>query len=337
MKAPDCGAGFVSRPEVACLSQTGIGNVINIGIVVPCYNEQEVLPETVNRLAALLTRMTERGRITAESGVWLVDDGSKDSTWEIVRSAARDDARFHGVRLSRNRGHQNALLAGLEAAKGDAIITIDADLQDDITVIERMVELSIGGSDIVYGVRQSRATDTLVKRMTAELYYGLLKRVGVEVVFNHADYRLMSRRALDALNRYSEVNLFLRGIIPQLGFTTATVPYDRAERFAGESKYPMRKMFGLAVDGITSFSVMPLRLIAVLGLLICLFSAAMVVWVMYGSLVLHNVIPGWTSSVVPIYFLGGVQLLSIGVIGEYVGKIYLETKRRPRFLVQDEV
>lgn len=310
---------------------------MNIGIVVPCYNEQDVLPEAVSRLVALLTGMAQRGRIGPESGVWLVDDGSTDATWECIRTAARQDARIHGVRLSRNRGHQNALLAGLERATGDAIVTIDADLQDDITVIEKMVELGIGGCDIVYGVRQSRTTDTRLKRMSAELYYSLLARMDVEVVFNHADYRLMSRRALDALGRYSEVNLFLRGIIPQLGFMTATVPYDRAERFAGESKYSMRKMLSLAINGVTSFSVMPLRLIAVLGLLICLFSVAMVLRVLYGTLVLHDVIPGWASSVIPIYFLGGVQLLSIGVIGEYVGKIYLETKRRPRFLIQEEV
>ncbi len=311
--------------------------MITIGIVVPCYNEQEVLPETVSRLATLLTRMTANGQVSPESAVWLVDDGSKDRTWSLIREAAEGDARFHGVKLSRNRGHQNALLAGLEVAKGDAIVTIDADLQDDITVIEKMVDLSAAGVDIVYGVRDSRATDTAMKRMTAELYYTLLARLGVEIVFNHADYRLMSRRSLDALSRYAEVNLFLRGIIPQLGFTTATVPYDRAERFAGESKYPLGKMLALAINGVTSFSVMPLRMIAALGLLICLGSVAMIAWVLFGSLVLHDVIPGWASSVVPIYFLGGVQLFSIGVIGEYVGKIYLETKRRPRFLIQEEI
>jgi glycosyltransferase involved in cell wall biosynthesis len=310
---------------------------MKIGIVVPCYNEQAVLPETVSRLGALLARMAAQGQISADSGVWLVDDGSTDATWEGIRLAVRQDARFHGIRLSRNRGHQSALLAGLELAKGDAVITIDADLQDDVTVIEKMVDLCRGGSDIVYGVRRSRATDSRFKRMSAELYYSLLARMGVEVVFNHADYRLMSRRALDALHQYSEVNLFLRGIIPQLGFTTATVPYDRAERFAGESKYPLRKMLSLAVNGITSFSVMPLRLIAVMGFLVCLFSAGMVAWVLYGSMIMHDVIPGWASSVIPVYFLGGVQLLSIGVIGEYVGKIYLETKRRPRFLIQEEI
>jgi glycosyltransferase involved in cell wall biosynthesis len=311
--------------------------MMNIGIVVPCYDEQDVLPETVSRLGTLLTKMMEKGQIGAESGVWLVDDGSTDATWECIRAAAGQDARIHGVRLSRNRGHQNALLAGLERAKGDAIITIDADLQDDITVIEKMVDLASGGCDIVYGVRRSRTTDTRLKRMSAELYYSLLAQMDVDVVFNHADYRLMSRRALDALHRYAEVNLFLRGIIPQLGFTTATVPYDRVERFAGESKYSMRKMLSLAINGVTSFSVMPLRLIAVMGLLVCLFSVAMVLRVLYGTLVLHDVIPGWASSVIPIYFLGGVQLLSIGVIGEYVGKIYLETKRRPRFLIQEEI
>lgn len=311
--------------------------MMKIGIVVPCYNEQEVLPETVSRLSELLSRMTGDGHIAAESGVWLIDDGSQDSTWEQIRAAAARDQRFHGVKLSRNRGHQNALLAGLEVAKGDAIVTLDADLQDDITVIEKMVDLNEAGIDIVFGVRESRTTDTRLKRMTAELYYALLGRMGVEIVFNHADYRLMSRRAVEALSRYSEVNLFLRGIIPQLGFTTATVPYDRAERFAGESKYPLSKMLALAVNGITSFSVVPLRIFAALGLIICVFSAAMIAWVLFGSLVLHDVIPGWASSVLPVYFLGGVQLFGIGVIGEYVGKIYLETKRRPRFLIQEVI
>ena len=253
----------------------------------------------------------------------------------MIRDAAAADPRIHGVKLSRNRGHQNALLAGLDAAEGDAVVSIDADLQDDLEVIGKMVDLHAAGVDIVYGVRQSRGSDTAFKRFTAEGYYRVLARLGVQVVFNHADYRLMSRRALDALAEYHEVNLFLRGIVPQLGFTTATIAYDRTERFAGESKYPLRKMLALAVNGITSFSVVPLRLIAALGLLVCLFSVLMIGWVLVGAWVLDSVVPGWASSVIPIYLLGGVQLFGIGVIGEYVGKIYLETKRRPRFLVAE--
>jgi glycosyltransferase involved in cell wall biosynthesis len=312
-------------------------SLARLAIVVPCFNEQEVLPETLKRLKLLLGDLAARGKVSADSGVWFVDDGSWDTTWAQIAEAAQDDARFHGVRLSRNRGHQNALLAGLRAAQGDAVVSIDADLQDDLSVIEKMVDLFAAGIDIVYGVRTSREVDTFFKRLTAEGYYHVLRRMGVQVVFNHADYRLMSRRALDALEAYSEVNLFVRGIIPQLGFTTATVGYERAERHAGESKYPLRKMLALALNGITSFSVVPLRMIAGLGLAVCLFSILMIGWVVFGTLVMRSVVPGWASSVIPTYFLGGVQLFSIGVIGEYVGKIYLETKRRPLFFVQEEV
>ncbi len=308
--------------------------MMRLGVVVPCYNEEAVLPETIARLAALIRGLIEKGRIARESGVYYVDDGSRDGTWRIIQDAAAREPGVHGIKLSRNRGHQNALLAGLEGAQGDAIISVDADLQDDLGVIEKMVDLYVGGAEIVYGVRESRATDTIFKRITAEFYYRLLARMGVQIIFNHADYRLMSRRALQALERFGEVNLFLRGIIPQLGFTTATVTYARGERVAGESKYPLRKMLALAANGITSFSIVPLRLIAGLGFLISSFSAVMIGWIVVGKL-FDNVIPGWASSVVPIYLLGGVQLLSIGIIGEYIGKIYLETKRRPRFLIEE--
>ena len=311
--------------------------MIRLAIVVPCYNEQEVLPETLRRLGALLDELVAAGQVSADSGAWLVDDGSADRTWPMIAEAAAGDPRIHGVRLSRNRGHQNALLAGLEAARGDAIVSIDADLQDDLAVIGKMVDLHAAGIDIVYGVRQSRGSDTAFKRMTAQGYYRVLGALGVQIVYNHADYRLMSRRALDALAAYSEVNLFLRGIVPQLGFATATISYDRSERFAGESKYPLHKMLALAVNGITSFSVVPLRLIAGLGIAVCLFSVLAISWVLFGKIVRHDVVPGWASSVIPVYLLGGVQLFSIGVIGEYVGKIYLETKRRPRFFVREEV
>ncbi len=307
---------------------------IRLGIVVPCYNEEEVLPETNRRLLDLLNHLQQSGLVTADNSLYFVDDGSKDRTWEIIESLAAADSRVHGIKLSRNRGHQNALLAGLFGAEGDAVVTVDADLQDDITIIEEMVHRFSEGCEIVYGVRKSRAVDTAFKRSSAGMYYKFLAWMGVDVVYNHADFRLMSRRAVDSLRQYSEVNLFLRGIIPLLGFPTATVYYDRGERFAGVSKYPLRRMLALAIDGITSFSVMPLRFIAALGLLVCLLSIAMIGWVLYLRLFTAAAIPGWASSVLPIYFLGGIQLLSIGILGEYVAKIYLETKRRPRYFIE---
>lgn len=316
---------------------TGQERAKRLAIVVPCYNEQEVLPETLRQLGQLLERLVSTGKVAADSGLWLVDDGSQDATWSMIADAAAANPHVHGVKLSRNCGHQNALLAGLRVAQGDAVVSIDADLQDDLSVIDKMVDLFAGGADIVYGVRESREVDTTFKRATAEGYYSVLRWMGVQIVFNHADYRLMSRRALEALESYSEVNLFLRGIVPQLGFSTATVSYSRKERLAGESKYTLRKMIGLAVNGITSFSVVPLRMIAALGLLICFLSVLMIGWVIFGAVVLRDVVPGWASSVIPIYLLGGVQLFSIGIIGEYVGKIYLETKRRPRFFIQEQV
>ncbi len=308
-----------------------------LAIVVPCYNEEEVLPETARRLGDLMDRMVRAGKVSGESTIRFVDDGSRDRTWQLIEELAVSSPRFRGVKLSRNRGHQNALLAGVFSADGDAVVTIDADLQDDIEVITQMVDHFNGGTEIVYGVRESRTSDTAFKRGTAEGYYRLLKLMGVDLVFNHADYRLMSRRALQCLQEYSEVNMFLRGIIPLLGFRTATVFYARSERFAGESKYPLRKMLALAIDGVTSFSVAPLRFISLLGFLVCAFSLVMVGIVLYGKLVQNGTIPGWASSVLPIYFLGGVQLLSIGILGEYVAKIYLESKRRPRFFVEKTV
>lgn len=310
---------------------------LRLGIVVPCYNEEEVLPETCRRLIELLDRMGSAHLVSQDSGIYLVDDGSKDKTWSIIESLAARDSRVHGIKLSRNRGHQNALLAGLFGAVGDALVSVDADLQDDINVIEEMVRKHRNGVEVVLGVRKSRDTDTAFKRGTAELYYKLLGAMGVDIVYNHADFRLMSRRAIDCLGGYSEVNLFLRGIIPLIGFPTDTVYYDRSERFAGESKYPLKKMIALAIDGVTSFSIMPLRLISALGLIVFAFSVAMILWVIYGRLVLDAALPGWASSVIPVYFLGGVQLLSIGVLGEYVAKIYLETKRRPRYFIEKSI
>ncbi|PZP29697.1 MAG: glycosyltransferase [Roseateles depolymerans] len=305
-----------------------------IAIVVPCYNEQEVLRETNMRLMALLDRLAACGAIATNSAVHYVDDGSRDATWAIIADLAAADPRVRGIKLSRNRGHQAALLAGLLTVEGDALVSIDADLQDDVNVIEKMVAEFASGAEVVYGVRDSRATDTAFKRNTALAYYGLMRRMGVDLVHNHADFRLMGRRAIEALREYGEVNMFLRGIVPLIGYRAATVKYDRAERFAGVSKYPLRKMLTFAIEGITSFSVVPLRLITLLGFFVSVFSFLMILYVVYGTLVQKAVVPGWASSVVPIYFLGGIQLLAMGVIGEYVAKIYMESKHRPRYFIE---
>lgn len=307
---------------------------IRLAIVVPCYNEEEVLPETNRRLLALLTHMQAQQLVTADSSVHFVDDGSRDKTWALIEELSAADPRIHGIKLSRNRGHQAALLAGLMTVEGDALVSIDADLQDDVSVIEKMVREFVGGAEVVYGVRDSRETDSVFKRNTALAYYGLMRKMGVDLVHNHADFRLLGRRAVEALRQYGEINMFLRGIVPLIGYRAATVKYDRAERFAGVSKYPLRKMLAFAIEGITSFSIVPLRLITLLGFLVSGFSFAMILFIIYGTLVMHAVIPGWASSVVPIYFLGGIQLLSIGILGEYVAKIYLETKQRPRYFIE---
>lgn len=306
-----------------------------LSLVVPCYNEEAVLPETISRLTRLLESLVENNLVDACSHVIFVDDGSRDRTWQIIQEASANSQAVQGIKLSRNRGHQNALLAGLLDAKGDVAISVDADLQDDLGAIEKMILAHRQGSDIVFGVRKSRDTDTFFKRFTAEGYYRLLERFGVEVVFNHADYRLMSRRAIEALREFNEVNLFLRGIIPQLGFPSSIVYYDRAERFAGESKYPLGKMLALAWQGITSFSTVPLRMITALGFLISLASFGITLWALFIRLFSDQAVPGWTSTVVPIYLLGGIQLLCIGIIGEYLAKTYMETKRRPHFFIED--
>jgi glycosyltransferase involved in cell wall biosynthesis len=308
-----------------------------LAIVVPCHNEEEVLPETNRRLLALLDRMQASDLIDPRSGIYYVDDGSRDGTWPLIEALAAADGRVHGLKLSRNHGHQMALLAGLMTVEGDALVSIDADLQDDVAVIEKMVLEHRAGAEVVYGVRDSRATDTVFKRRTALMYYGLMKRMGVDLVHNHADFRLLGRRAVEALRQYGEVNLFLRGIVPLIGYKAATVKYDRAERFAGVSKYPLRKMLAFALEGVTSFSIVPLRLITILGVVVSLFSFAMIVFIIYGTVVMKAALPGWASTVVPVYFLGGIQLLSIGILGEYVAKMYLETKARPRFFVERRV
>ncbi|MBL8198741.1 MAG: glycosyltransferase family 2 protein [Chromatiales bacterium] len=306
-----------------------------LAIVVPCYNEQEVLPETTRRLCQLLSELVKGGQIDGSSRVWLIDDGSRDRTWQVIDLAAtQPDSRVCGIKLSRNRGHQIALLAGLLTAQGEVLISVDADLQDDLNVIPQMLDEFSRGHDIVYGVRKSRDTDTFFKRLSAEGYYRLLQRLGVEVVFNHADYRLMSRRAVEALREFPESNLFLRGLIPQLGFPTTTVAYDRAERYAGESKYPLGKMLALAWQGITSFSALPLRAITALGVTVSMLSLAMGLWALGIRIFSDHAVPGWASIVIPLFLISGVQLLSLGIIGEYLAKIFIETKRRPLFFIE---
>ena len=305
-------------------------------IVVPCYNEEAVLPETARRLGEKLARLTEAGKVSEQSRVLFVNDGSRDGTWSIITELHQRDRRFSGVDLSRNRGHQNALLAGLMTAKdrADMVVSMDADLQDDIDAVDAMVDKYYEGCDIVYGVRSAREKDTFFKRFTAEGFYRLMAFLGAETVFNHADYRLLSRRALEGLAQFREVNLFLRGIVPMIGYTTGYVAYERGERFAGESKYPLKKMISFALEGITSLSTKPIRYITLLGFLVFLVSIAMLLY----SIVrwaMGETILGWASLICSVWAIGGLILLSLGIIGEYIGKIYLETKARPRFLIRE--
>lgn len=304
-------------------------------VVVPCYNEEEVLPETSKRLRKKLHGMIGDGRISERSRILLVNDGSRDRTWEIIEALAAEDTLFGGVKLSRNRGHQNALLAGLMTAMPlcDCTISMDADLQDDIDAIDQMVADYCGGSDIVYGVRSSRKSDTFFKRFTAEGFYMIMEKMGVEIVFNHADYRLMSARALEGLSSYREVNLFLRGIVPQIGYKTSTVTYVRTERFAGESKYPLKKMLGLAWDGITSFSIRPIQLMLSLGILIACGSALAGIICLIVQLVTHA-LTALSALLVSVWLICGILLTALGLVGEYVGKVYTEVKDRPRYLIE---
>ena len=305
-------------------------------LVVPCYNEQEVLSDTAEKLAHKLTQLIDAGKISERSRIAFVNDGSSDRTWEIIRAYTERSALFSGINLAHNEGHQNALLAGLMTVLpyADATISMDADLQDDINAVDAMLEKYAAGVNIVYGVRASRSSDTFFKRFTAESFYRAMRALGADIVFNHADFRLMDRRALTALAEYPEVNLFLRGIVPMIGLTHGVVYYARKERLAGVSKYPWRRMTSFAWEGVTSLSARPIRLIAQMGMFISFISGLMLIW----SIVRHFIgetIVGWTSLVVSLWFLGGLILLSVGVIGEYVAKIYLEVKRRPRYLVQD--
>lgn len=310
-----------------------MGNVLYL--VIPCYNEEEVLPETSSRLLEKLGSLIKLGKISEKSRVIFVNDGSKDRTWEIIEELHQKNRIFGGINLSRNRGHQNALLAGLMTVKDyvDMVISMDADLQDDINAIDEMVDKYLSGMDVVYGVRGSRNTDTVFKKFTAESFYKIMNTMGANTVFNHADYRLMSRRALDGLAQYGEVNLFLRGIVPMIGYPADVVYYNRGERFAGKSKYPLGKMLSFAVEGITSLSTKPIRMITALGFFIFIVSIGMLIY----SLVRHFMgatIVGWTTLMVSVWAIGGLILLSLGVVGEYIGKIYLETKARPRFIVE---
>ena len=311
-----------------------INRPIHLSIVVPCYNEEKVLTETMKQLTELLEGLIKENRITSNSQIYYVDDGSIDKTWPLIEYAVKTHTFIRGIKLSRNQGHQNALLSGLLTADGEAIISLDADLQDDLSAIKKMIIYYIEGFDIVYGVRDKRKKDTFFKKFFAQIYYRLLNSMGVEIIYNHADYRLMSRVVIEALREFGEVNLFLRGIIPQLGFSRALVYYDRAERYAGESKYPLSKMFSLAWEGITSFSNVPLRFITRLGVIVSTLSFLITLWAIAIRFFTEEALPGWASTVLPIYFIGGVQLLCLGIIGEYQAKIYLETKRRPRYIIQ---
>lgn len=306
-----------------------------IYFVIPCYNEQEVLLITAEQLRIKYDQLLQSGLIAESSRILLVDDGSKDRTWQIISQLHQKDSRFQGVKLSRNRGHQNALLAGLMTARSfcDAAISLDADLQDDINAMDAMLQKFQDGCDIVYGVRSDRETDTIFKRCTAQGYYKFMSGMGGELVYNHADYRLMSRRALDGLAEFGEVNLFLRGIVPMIGYRSDIVTYARKERPAGKSKYPLKKMLAFAWEGLTSLSIRPIRMITILGTLIFLVSIGMLIY----SVIRHAMgatITGWTSLAVSIWAIGGLQLLAIGIIGEYIGKVYLETKSRPKYIIE---
>ncbi|NWF65834.1 MAG: glycosyltransferase family 2 protein [Campylobacterales bacterium] len=307
---------------------------MNLAIVIPCYNEEEVLSYTHEKMTQLLKSLIDKNLISSHSKIYFVDDGSRDKTWEIIENFSNHSPFVSGIKLSRNCGHQNALMAGIFSVDFDVCITIDADLQDDINVIEEMVKKYHEGYNIVYGVRKKRDSDTKFKKLSAEFFYTLMQKMGVDVIHNHADFRLMDKKSVEALKEFKEVNLFLRGMIPLIGYKSCLVYYDRIERFAGESKYPLKKMLNFAWDGVTSFSVLPLRFITILGFLIFLLSCIMGVWAIAIKLFTNDAIAGWASTVIPIYFIGGIQLFALGIIGEYIGKIYKETKQRPRYFVE---
>ena len=307
-------------------------------IVIPCFNEEEVLYETTKRLKVKLKEIIKSKKVSNQSRVMYVNDGSKDKTWDIIKEINNNEELFTGISLSRNRGHQNALLGGLLTAKNyaDVVISMDADLQDDIDAIEKMIDKYHEGNDIVYGARSTRKKDSFFKRFTAETFYKLMKYLGVDCVYNHADYRLTSKKVLDEFSNFKEVNLFLRGMFPLVGFKSDIVYYERNERYAGNSKYPLKKMLNFAWDGITSFSVKPLRLICILGFIILFISIAIMIYSVIRKLT-GNTVPGWTFLSTSIWFIGGIQMISIGIIGEYIGKIYQETKSRPRYIISENL
>lgn len=317
------------------LLREGLGMSDILYMVLPCYNEEEVLPETARQLKEKYENLILQNKISKLSRIVFVNDGSKDSTWNIIQELHKQDKIFSGVNLSRNRGHQNALLAGLMTVKecADMVISMDADLQDDIGVIDDMVEEYYKGNDIVYGTRSKRDTDTFFKRFTAESFYKLTNALGGEVVFNHADCRLMSKRALEGLEKYKEVNLFLRGIVPMIGYPSTIVTYERNERFAGESKYPLKKMLSFAMEGITSLSVKPIRFVTTGGIFVSLISVAMMIYTLIRYFT-GATVQGWSSILISVWLIGGIQMIALGVIGEYIGKIYMETKERPRYIVE---
>lgn len=309
----------------------------SLAIVIPCYNEEEMLPKTLATMLSLRDEMITKSKINNDSKIYLVDDGSKDNTWKILALEADKNPALVAIKLSRNKGHQNALYAGLCTTTEDITVSIDADLQDDPQNIEAMVDEYLKGNDVVYGVRSARNTDTFFKRFTAEGYYHLMKKMGVDLVFNHADFRLLSRRALESLKEYDESNLFLRGIVREVGYPSSVVEYKRQAREAGESKYPLKKMLSFAWKGITAFSTAPLRMITVLGLLSGFASFILIAWVLAIRFFTDNATPGWASVLLPLLFIGSVQLLCLGVIGEYLSKIYEEVKRRPKFHISEIV
>jgi glycosyltransferase involved in cell wall biosynthesis len=310
-----------------------------LAIVVPCFNEEEVIQQTATQLKSVLDALISQKKIHPNSFILFSDDGSRDKTWEFINDLHVKHPSIKGIKLSNNSGHQNALFAGLVAVKdkADCVISIDADLQQDETAIPQFLEKFKYGADIVFGVRHDRGTDSFFKKSTALFFYKLMQVMGVKIIKNHADYRLMSQKAVRALADHREVNLFLRGLVGDLGFKTDTIFFDVKERFAGESKYSLRKLLSFAINGITSFSVVPLRLVAVLGVVIFAFSFVLSIYVLVSKLLFQNVVPGWASTVLPIYFIGGVQVMSIGIVGEYIGKIYKEVKARPRYLIETEL
>ena len=308
----------------------------SLTVVIPCHNEEQVLAETVRQLGDVFDHLSQTSLIR-DASIYFVDDGSSDKTWSLIEKFAAEDPRVHGLKLSRNFGQQNAILAGLLSVPGDAIISLDADLQDDPAVIEQMICAYKGGAKVVYGVRRSRKSDTSFKRATAESYYRLLDSIGVRLVFNHADFRLLSRRVVEELRGCRENNLLLRALIPQLGFRSELVYYDRQPRFAGKTNYSVARMVTLAFTGITAFSEAPLKVITLLGMLISLFSFALAVWALGAKIFHASIVPGWASTVIPLYLLGGIQLLCLGVIGQYLAKAYAELKGRPRFIVEKKL